>query len=368
MTMKRTTKPAKAGEAAWPTRCTTVAVDLAKTVFQIAGENARGEVVYEARLRSREAFAAFLHGLPAGLTVLMETGPGAQAWAREAQAGGQRPRILPAQRVAEHRSGAKNDRNDAHALLRAGHDRQLSAVPVKSVDALAMQAQHRIRVGYLRRRTLIGNQVRGLLLEQGIAMPRGGALVERAGRVIEDATQPVPCVLRELVADLLAEWQHLSQRIDVLTARLEQAARQDPIARRLMTIRGYGPVIATALVAKQTQPERFPNARRYAAYFGTVPEQHSSGRRIQLGRMSKRGDGYLRSLIIEGAHAVLRQLKSDATAPDDRRLLRWVQRHGTKGAAVRLANRNLRITWALLQNDDVYHRETTTCPEAAMPA
>lgn len=369
MSTKRTTKQTRAGAAESLARCTTVAVDLAKTVFQVAGEDARGEVVYEARLRSREAFAAFLHGLPAGLTVLMETGPGAQAWAREAQAGGQRPRLLPAQRVAEHRSGAKNDRNDAHALLRAGHDHQLSAVPVKSVEALAMQAQHRIRAGYVRRRTVIGQQVRGLLLEHGIALPRGdAALVERAGRVIEDASQPVPGALRELIADLLAEWQHLSRRIDVLMARLEHAARHDPTARRLMTIRGYGPVIATALLAKQTQPERFPNARHYAAYFGLVPEQHSSGRRLQLGRMSKRGDGYLRSLVVEGAHAVLRQLKPDASAPDDRRLQRWVQRHGKKGAAVRLANRNLRITWALLQNDDVYHRDTTTEPEVAMTA
>lgn len=347
--------------------CTTVAVDLAKRVFQVAGEDALGRVMVETRLPSREAFRTFLRALPEGLELLMEPGPGAQAWAREALGFGQRVRLLPAQRVAEHRSGAKNDRNDTHALLRAGRDRSIAAVPIKTAEALAMQAQHRVRSGYVRRRTAIGNQIRGLLLEQGIAMPKGGAaLLERAGRVIEDATQPVPDALRELVADLLAEWSHLGQRIDAMTARLTAAARQHDSARRLMTVRGFGPIIVTALIAKQALPERFASGRQFAAYFGTVPDQHSSGERTRLGRMSKRGDGYLRSLAIQGAHAVLQQVRPESSAADDRRLLRWLQRHGRKGAAVRLANRNLRIAWALLQGDDVYRRERALPQEDAM--
>lgn len=364
---KRTTAKAAMCTPSAVAASRTVAVDLAKNVFQLAGEDSHGRVVFETRLRSRESFRSFLQSLPAGVTVLMETGPGAQAWAREAQAGGKVVRLLPAQRVAEHRSGAKNDRNDTHALLRAGRDRSISAVPVKSVEALAMQALHRVRSGYLRRRTAIGNQVRGLLLEQGIAMPQGGtALAARTQRLLEDATQPIPDIVRELVADLMAEWQHLGLRIDTQTAQLERAARQDDTTRRLMTVRGFGPIIATALVAKQSRPERFPNARQFAAYFGTVPEQHSSGQKVRLGRMAKRGDRYLRSLAIEGAHAVLRQLKDDSTAADDRRLLRWIQRHGRKGAAVRLANRNLRIAWVLLQSDGVYRRAIPPREESAM--
>ncbi|WP_183006584.1 transposase, partial [Pseudomonas sp. UME83] len=150
--------------------CTTVAVDLAKKVFQVAGEDAQGQLAYEQRIKSREAFQVFLQKLPEGVTVLMETGPGAQAWARLLQAQGNPVRILPAQRVAEHRSGAKNDRNDAHAILRAGRDSSIASVPVKSVAALAMQAWHRVRRGYVRRRTAMGNQIRGLLLEQGVAL------------------------------------------------------------------------------------------------------------------------------------------------------------------------------------------------------
>ena len=364
---KRTTKSNDEEMSAALSRCTTVAVDLAKRVFQVAGEDSTGRLQYEARIGSREAFRSFLIGLPAGVVVLMETGPGAQAWAREAQASGKQPQLLPAQRVAEHRSGAKNDRKDAHALLRAGRDQSISPVPVKSTQSLAMQAQHRIRTGYMRRRTAIGNQIRGLLLEHGIAIPKGGAaMAERVDRAVVDDSEPLPSLLRELVADLMAEWRFLGSRIDILDAGLARAAREDPVARRLMTVRGFGPIIATALVAKDTRPERFPNARQYAAYFGLVPEQRSSGEKVRLGKMSMRGDGYLRSQVIEGAHAVLRQLRPDAKAPDDRRLHRWEQRLGRKAAAVRLANRNLRIAWVLLQSDDTYRRSPGTPREAAM--
>ncbi|NWA64225.1 transposase, partial [Pantoea sp. B9002] len=153
--------------------CTTVAVDLAKRVFQVAGEDALGQVLYEERIKSREAFYAFLRKLPPTTVVLMETGPGAQAWARQLQAQGNLARILPAQHVADHRSGAKNDRNDALAILRAGRDTRILAVPIKSAAALAMQALHRARQGYVRRRTAMSNQMRGLLLEHGVALAQG---------------------------------------------------------------------------------------------------------------------------------------------------------------------------------------------------
>jgi len=347
--------------------CTTVAVDLAKHVFQLAGEDALGQVVYEQRFKSREAFRAFLSTLPAAVTVLMETGPGAQAWARLLQAQGNRVCILPAQRVAEHRSGAKNDRNDSHAILRAGRDRSIAAVPVKSAAALAMQALHRARQGYVRRRTALSNQMRGLLLEQGIVLAQGETAFSRGvPHILEDASQPLPDLLRALIDELLGDWLQLGARIEVLTGRLETQARQDATAKRLMSVRGVGPIIATALLAKQTEPERFANARQFAAYFGTVPDQHSSGEKVRLGKMSKRGDAYLRSLMIQGAHAVLRQLRPDADQPDDRRLQCWLQRLGRKGAAVRLANRNLRILWVLLQSEQSYRRQPLQNPGAAM--
>ncbi len=338
--------------------CTTVAVDLAKQVFQVAGEDALGQVRYEERIKSREKFYAFLKGLPAHVEVLVETGPGAQAWARQLQDQGNQVRILPARLVANHSSGAKNDRNDALAILRAGRDSHIAGVPVKSAAALGMQALHRVRQGCIRRRTAIGNQIRGLLLEHGVALAQGDLAISRTlPRILEDATQPLPDMLRELIDELQAEWQQTGIRIDVLTGRLEVAAQADATAKRLMTVRGVGPITATALLAKHTEPERFANARMFAAYFGLVPDQHSSGAKIRLGKMSKRGDGYLRGLMIQGAHAVLRQIKPDSEQPDDRRLLNWLSRVGRKEAAVRLANRNLRILWKLLQNNDIYSRQ-----------
>ena len=335
--------------------CTAVAVDLAKWVFQIAAEDASGQVIYEERIRSRQAFQAFLSNLPTGLSVLMETGPGAQAWARQLSEQGHAVRILPAQRVAEHRSGAKNDRNDAHAILRAGHDHSIAAVPIKSAQALAMQALHRVRQGYVRRRTALANQMRALLLEHGIALAQGHAAIEHSvPLVLQQADAPLPQLLSDLLADLLAEWNHLGGRIQALTGKLHEQARQDCDARRLMTVRGIGPISATALLAKQIRPERFKSARQFGAYFGIVPDQHSSGHKVQLGRMSKRGDGYVRSLMIEGAQAVLRCISPQSEQPDEQRLLRWIQRHGRKGAAIRLANRNLRIVWVLLQGQQSY--------------
>src|SRR5690606_25520033 len=185
-------------------------------------------------------------------------------------------------------------------------------------------------------------------------------------RILEDASQPLPDLLRALIDELLGDWHQLGARIEVLTGRLETPARQGATAKRLMSVRGVGPIIATALLAKQTEPERFANARQFAAYFGLVPNQNSSGEKVRLGKMSKRGDAYLRSLTIQGAHSVLRQIRADSEQPDDRRLQRWISRLGRKEAAVRLANRNLRILWVLLQNNQVYSRQPGNNQEVAM--
>jgi len=333
----------------------TLAIDLAKNVFQVAGENDRSEVVFEARLTSRKAFYEFLRTLVAPLMVLMETGPGAQAWARLLRERGIDARILPAQRVQEHRSGAKNDRKDCWAILRAGRDTSIHAVPVKSPEVLAMQAMHRVRSGYLSRRTSISNQMRGLLTEQGVVFGKGEAALSRGiDQVLEDATQPIPDVLRALLAELWAEHAMLSQRIEAVEGQLQRVMRQDPLAGRLATIPGIGPITSTAVVCKELDPNSFSNARYFAAYFGGVPDQHSSGNRLRTTGMSKRGDGYIRSLLINGAHSVLQRVTATSEGVDHARLRAWKERLGTKEAAVRLANRNLRIIYALMKHGGTY--------------
>jgi transposase len=333
---------------------TATAIDLAKNVFQVAGENARGEVVLSQRLKSRQAMHKFIEKLEPPLTVAIETGPGAQAWAREIQARGVTVKILPAQHTAAHRSGNKNDANDALSILRALHDASVHPVPVKTPEQLAMQALHRARQGWRRRMTAISNQVRGLLLEHGVVMARGpAALVRKVNATLEDAMLPIPDRLRALVAELMGEWRGLGERIAAMDGELAVLSRTDPAARHLCQARGIGPIISTAMVCKSLNPDRFANSRQFAAYFGIAPSQHSSGNTIRLGRMSRRGDTYLRSALIEGAHAVIRQIRSDATDPYSRRIQRWVQRCGNKGAAVRLANHNLRVVWLLLKHPEM---------------
>ncbi len=338
-------------------KITAIAIDLAKNVFQVAGENARGEVVYEARLKSRAALHKYIAKLEPPLTVAIETGPGAQAWAREIQARGIEVKLLPAQHTAVHRSGNKNDRRDTHAILRALHDRSVHPVPVKTPEQLAMQALHRARRGWQRRTTAIGNQVRGLLLEHGVVMAQGdAALVRTVDRTLEDASLPLPDRLRELVAELMGEWRGHRERLAKLDAELASLSRTDPVARHLRETRGIGPIGSTALACKGLDPGRFANSRQFAASFGITPAQHSSGAKLRLGKMSRRGDTYLRSTLIEGAHAVIRTIRSDAADPYSRRIQRWVKRCGRKGAAIRLANHNLRVVWFLLKHPDTPFR------------
>lgn len=332
-------------------KITTISVDLAKRVFQVAAEDRLGEELFNEPVKSREAFMAYMRKLPRNAEVLLEACPGAQAWARWLMQEGFRVRILPAQRVADHRSGAKNDRNDARAMLRAGRDRSIHAVPIKTPEQLSMQALHRARQGMTRRWVAVSNQIRGLLLEHGIVINKGHkALRERLPVLLEDASQPILPRLRELMGDLYGEWESLGARIDAMTAEFDDLSRRDPLARRLRTIPGIGAITASALACKGIDPSTYPSARQFAASFGLVPDQKSTGGKTRLGGISKRGDRYVRALAVSGAQAAIRVVRPDASDPHGKRVLRWKTRHGTKGAAVRLANRNLRIVWVMMRN------------------
>ncbi|MFB4203756.1 IS110 family transposase [wastewater metagenome] len=344
---------------------TTLAVDLAKEVFFAVGEDATGRVCFEREFRSRRAFERFLEGLSGPLEVVLETGSGAHYWARRLHAQGVEARLLPAQRVCEHRSGHKNDRKDARALLRARRDEAIHPVPVKSAAALELQAVHRVRSGWLQRRTAVANQLRGLLAEHGVVIARGeAALRRRLEALLGSPPEWLNGDFHALLAELEAEYRALGDRLARADARLKRLAAEDPQSRRLATLRGVGPIGATALACKAQQAKRFANARQFAAYFGVVPRQHSTGGKTRLGRMSRQGDGYVRRVLVSGAQAVLQKLPAEpGEAADTRRLQRWRARHGTKGAAVRLANRNLRIAWVLLTRGGSYEPE----PRRALP-
>lgn len=349
-------------------KITTIAIDLSKRDFQVVTEGRNGAEISSPRFRSRDTFAAYVETLTPPLRVGMESGPGAQAWARALQARGLEVRILPAQRVAEHRSGAKNDRNDARAILRALRDRSIHPVPIKTPEQLAMQALHRARSGWVGRRTALSNQIRGLLLDHAVAIAQGDAALERAlTDVLGSNRLAIPERLREIVAWLEVEWRQQGERIEMVTGELKRLVREDPVARLLDTIDGIGPITATALACKGIDPGRYRNSRLFAASFGVVPEQHSTAGKTRLGRMSRRGDSYIRMLLIQGAHAALRVVRAEAKDPYSRRLRRWREVRGSKGAAVRLANHNLRVVWVLLKRQVAYQRNPTRAQPASAP-
>ena len=338
-------------------KVTTIAVDLAKHVFEVVLADRHGKVLETRCLKSREAFYQFIRALEPGVRVGMEVGLGAQAWARVMQERGLTVYLLPAQRVEEHRSGGKNDRKDARAILRAMSDESIHPVAVKSSEQLALQALHRARSGWVRRKTALSNQIRGLLLEHAVVLGQGDKrLVACVPALLASASVPIPERLRSLLAMLFQDWQQQQQRIATLEREFSQLARQDPVARRLMTVPGFGELTATALSCKGVDPNAFRNSRCFAAYFGIVPEQHGTGGKVRLGRMTKRGDRYLRALAISGAHAVLRVVRKDDPSREAKRLRHWRERHGATGAAVRLANRNFRIAWALLKTQSSYRK------------
>jgi transposase len=346
-------------------KVTTIAIDLGKRSFDLIGENERGEEVMAQRLKSREAFYAYIVKLEAPLAVVMEVGLGAQAWARTLQERGLTVKLLPAQHVATHRSGHKNDRNDARAMLRANRDRSIHPVPVKSVEQLSLQALHRARRGWIQRKTALSNQIRGLLLEHGVAVAKGDAkLAERVSSALERASMPLTERLRELIALLWDDFRAQVRHLEVVERELVFLVRQDPLARRLDTIPGVGPITATALACKGLDADAFPNSRRFAAYFGGVPKQISTGGRTILGRMSRNGDGYIRSLAINGAQAVLRFVRDEDQSAEAKRIRRWRDKHGTKGAAVRIANRNFRIAWRIMRDGVSYQKAAARAPSS----
>lgn len=342
-------------------KITTVGIDLAKRVFQVVAEDRKYRELENRRVQSREALVEYLRELPSGVLVAMEVGFGSQGWARRIEALGHHVRLLPAQLVEKHRIGPKNDPNDARAILRALRDEAIHPVPVKTPAQLALQAAHRARQGWVWRKSSLSSQIRGLLIDHGVCIRKGERwLREALPRALESAELPLPDVLRDVLAVLWLDWQWQDKLIEDSDRQITQMAREDEDARRLDTIPGFGAITASALACKGVDPNAFRSGRMFAAYFGAVPSQHSSGEKVRLGRMSRCGDRYIRCLVINGAHAVLNHLKADSQEADSRRLQRWIKKHGRKGAAVRLANRNLRMAWALLKNGTTFQRNRRT--------
>lgn len=332
---------------------TTYSVDLASKVFQVHGYDRQQQQVSKQRL-SRLRFQAWCEGLPAGTRVAMEATGSAHHWGRLLQARGVRVKLLPPQHVKAMLVGNKTDANDADAIFEASWRPKVKPVPVKTAAQQAILAEHRRREGLIRDRTRTLNQIRGMLREFGILIAaRNGPFRRQVADILEDAGNGLPWRLRTLLAEAREDLLHLDTQLGKLDARLHELARQDPLCQRLQAIEGIGPITATALAASLGDDTRFTRARQFAASLGLVPREHSSGNQRRLGSITKRGNGYLRYLLVHGARSVIRTI-APKTDPRSRWLQALKARAGHNRATVALANKNARIVWAVFHSGQPY--------------
>lgn len=331
---------------------TTVGLDLAKQVFHVVSCDARGRLVGKRMLRRAQVRDYFANLTP--VLVGLEACAGAHYWARELTALGHQVRVLPPRAVKAYVQGNKNDYNDALAIAEAAVRPGVRGVEVKTVAQQDVQALHRLRSQCVASRTALGNQLRGLLAEYGLVLPQGlSALRRRIPELMEGAENGLSDAFRRLLAQGYRQLVELDEHIAAHTAELERHSRQDDGCQRLQTIPGFGPIVASVFHNAVGDGRAFRRGRDVSAALGLVPRQHSSGGKSVLLGISKRGDAYLRSLLVHGARAVVRQ-----AAHKDDRLSRWINKvraqHGYNKATVALANKLARIGWAVLAHRTVY--------------
>lgn len=331
---------------------TTLGIDLAKNVFQIHGIDRRGRLVMQKRL-TRAKFMPFLANLPPCLIGIEACGSSSY-WARQLRSVGHQVRLISPQFVKPYVKTNKNDYNDAEAICEAVTRPNTRFVPIKDVAQQDIQALHRVRSRLVRDRTALVNQTRGMLREYGVFLPEGiRPFRSQIPEILEDAQNELTPLAREITADQYARLHDLDQRIDQYDARINAAFRSNEVCQRLVVVDGVGPITATALVAAAGNAHEFQNGRHFAAWLGLVPRQHSSGQRNRLLGISKRGNTYLRTLLIHGARSVLRRCKTRTDARG-----RWMQgileRRGFNRACVALANKNARTLWALMAHGESF--------------
>ena len=329
-------------------KITTVGIDLAKSVFQIHGVDERGKPVVKKQIK-RDQMAPFFANLPPCL-IGMEACGSAHHWARKLEGFGHTVRLMAPQFVKPYVKTNKNDVADAEAICEAVARPNMRFVPVKSVEQQAVLSWHRVRQGFVKARTAQANQIRGLLGEFGFIMPQGITNIKkRVPELVETAANELPATFRNLVNRLLDHFKELDRQVGELEAQIKAWHRSSELSQKLEKIPGIGPLGASALVASIADAKSFDNGRQVSAWLGLVPRQHSSGGKPTLLGMSKRGDSYLRTLLIHGARSAIVAAQRKANA--NPWLTGLLHRRNPNIAAVALANKNARTVWALLAHD-----------------
>jgi len=328
---------------------TVVAIDLAKSVFQVC-VMCNGKQVTNKRLR-RSELASFVIRQKAD-RVAMEACYSSHYWARVFQQQGLEVRLIPAQHVKPFRRGNKNDRNDALAIAEAMHRPGLRFVPVKTVAQQDVQSLHRLRERWLKARLALTNQTRGLLSEYGVVFAQGNKAFREGMLQVLDGDD-VSALLKEVLRDIWREYTFLERRLQGISRRIQHCAEQDANSQLLASIPGIGPVIATAITSSIGNGSAFTSAREFAVWTGLTPRQSSSGHKSVMLGISKRGDHYLRKQLVHGARATMRWCR-----PRDDEFSRWVNRliarRGYNKAAVAVAHRLARLAWIILHKQERY--------------
>ena len=335
----------------------TIGVDLAKNAFSVCVVDDTGRVLRRLEFK-RAAFALWLVQLPAGTIVAMEACSGAHHWARLCLEHGLVPRLMAAQFVRPFRKNplAKNDPNDAEAIATAARQGNMRFVPVKTIDQQARLSWHRVREGYKVESLAIANRLRGLLAEFGIVVAQRDVALRQTLADL-DAHSHLPADFKELLRALSEHWATVRAAMATCDGRIEAHARRDARCVRLRELIGVGPLTADAMVASIGSAREFKNGRQLAAWLGLVPSQHSSGGRARLGAISCRGDGYLRTLLIQGARSSLERAKrigAEHATPEQVWIRSLACRMPFGKVIVAIANKHARQIWAMLARDVDY--------------
>ena len=340
-----------------------VGIDLAKEIFQIHGNDKHGRCVVKKRL-TRRKLPDFLANLPKCI-VAMEACGGANYWARKSLAFGHEVKLISPQFVKPFVKSNKNDSADAEAIAEAAVRPNMRFVSMKSHEQQDLQILHRVRERMVKERTAICNQIRGFLQEYGLVTAQGIARLKKdLPLMIADEKNELTPMTREILLDLSVQLRVADERVRIYDAKILQISRKSATCQRLEKIPGIGPMTSTTVMATVGDPKVFKNGREFSAYVGLVPRQHSSGGKSVLLGISKRGDIYLRKLLIHGARSVIRfcDTRDDARS-------RWIQnlvlRCGKNKAAVALANKNARTVWALMATGREYDLSKTMTDQKA---
>lgn len=339
-------------------RIVAVGIDLGKTVFHLVAMGERNRVLTRRKF-SRKQLLAYTANLEPTL-IGTEACAGAHFIAAALREQGHDVRLMAAQFVKPYRKSNKSDFLDAESIADAVQKENMRFVPIKSHEQLDLQAMHRVRSRLVQRRTALINEIRGFLLERGIIFAAKPIhLRKELPAVLEDATQNLTPRLRWLLAELTEEWKDLEARITVISDTIERISISDPLCQRLRQIPGFGPLVSTATVAAIGNGSAFRKGRDFAAWIGVVPRQHSTGGKMTLYGMSKRGNRYLRQLLIHGARAVLIRVKYD-TGGFGQWIHKLAERAPRNKVIVAIANKLARIAWAVLSKGEPYRHQPLT--------